>query len=93
MFNVNLVIHYGVDPELRVPVRVRGPARGDEGRVGGFTLLVVVDDEPVVVRVAVELRRDSPLEPVDDLAVLPPPARQTAAKGVMAQDVDSLTST
>ena len=63
MFNVNLVIHYRVDPELRVPVRVRGPARGDEGRVGGFSLLVVVDDEPVVVGVAVELRRHRGLEP------------------------------
>ena len=74
----NLICYYRVDSELRVPVCVGCPAGRHKGGVGGLPLLVVVDDEPVVVGVAVELRSDGPLEPVDYFAVLPGPARQTA---------------
>ena len=73
-----LIRNYGVDPELRIPVGVGRPAGGHEGGVGGLPLLVMVDNEPVVVGVAVELGCDGPLVPVDDLAVLPGPARQTS---------------
>ena len=73
-----MIRHHGVDSELRVPVCVGRPAGRHKGGVGGLPLLVVVDDEPVVVGMAVELRSDGPLEPVDDLAILPGPARQTA---------------
>ena len=87
-----LICHHRVDSELWVPVCVGCPTRGHEGSVGGLPLLVVVDDEPVVMSVAVELRCDSSLEPVDDLAIFPCPARQTAFQGMVTKDVDPLTS-
>ena len=73
-----LVGDHVVYPELGVPVREAGGAGGHEGGGGGAAGVGVVHDEPVVVGVAVELRSDGPLEPVDYLAVLPGPARQTA---------------
>ena len=87
-----MIRHHGVDSELWIPVGVRSPAGGHEGGVGRLSLLVVVNDEPVVVGVAVELRSDGPLEPIDDLAVLPSPARQTAFQRMVAKDVNPLTS-
>ena len=72
-----LIRNHRVDPKLRIPVGVGRPAGGHEGGVGGLLFLVMVDNEPVVVGVTVELGCDGPLEPVDDLAVLPGPARQT----------------
>ena len=87
-----LICHHRVDSELWVPVCIRCSARGHKGSVGGLPLLVVVDDEPVVMSVTVELRCDSSLEPVDDLAILPGPARQTAFQRMVTQNVNPLTS-
>ena len=87
-----MICNHGVDSELRVPVCVGRPAGGHEGGVGGLPLLVVVDDKPVVVSVAVELRCDGSLEPVDDLSVLSGPARQTGLQRMVTQDVNPLTS-
>ena len=87
-----MICNHRVDSELWVPVGVGRPAGGHEGGVRGLPLLVVVDNEPVVVSVAVELRCDGSLEPVDYLSVLSGPARQTALQRMVTQDVNPLTS-
>ena len=59
----DLVGDHVVYPELGVPVREAGGAGGHEGGGGGAAGVGVVHDEPVVVGVAVELRRHRGLEP------------------------------
>ena len=58
-----LVGDHVVYPELGVPVGEAGGARGHEGGGGGAAGVGVIHDEPVVVGVAVELRRHRGLEP------------------------------
>ena len=73
---VLLVSSHTVHSVLGVPVGVGGPAGSHEGRGGRLTCLVVVNNEPIIVSVTVELGPHCGLEPVDDPAVFSPPARQ-----------------
>ena len=88
---LTLLSHHLIHSELWIPVGVCCPTRSYESSGGWSSLIIMVDNEPVIMSVAMKLSCHSVLEPVNDPAILSLPSWQTAFQWVVTQDVNSLT--
>ena len=86
-----LISHHLIHSELWVPVGEGCPTRSHECCGGWSSLIIMVDNEPVIMSVAMELSCHGVLEPVDDLAILSLPPWQATLQRVVTQDVNILT--
>lgn len=85
---LTLLSHHLVHSELWVSVGVGCSTGSYECWGGGSSLIIMIDNEPVIMGVAMELSCHGVLEPVDDLAILSLPSWQAALQWMVAQDMN-----
>ena len=88
---LTLLSHHLIHSELWIPVGVCCPTRSYESSGGWSSLIIMVDNEPVIMSVTMKLGCHSVLESVDDPSILSLPSRQTALQRMVTQDMNFLT--